>query len=273
MSNVSIAYNNKIDNGTTTITASHEDSGGLAYNLHHEQPTKQWISSVGTQVYTPNLQIDFGASVSFDIVALLDTNIQSSVNNTWRIRSFSSAANMAAGTSATYDSTAVRFSNDSPDYAFSHGAMVDSGFVATQYMRIDFTAIDLLSGDSVSAGRLMVGDLFQPQINMSYGAAIKYNDEAKASRASGGALYTVATYRYRTLEFELEHQVEADMFDSALIIDRDEGKTGDLFICQDLDRTDGITAVSIHGKQTETHEVINTHYQRYKKRYQFEEML
>lgn len=180
MSNIAIAYDNIADGGTY--------SGGSwaaalpLTNLKTYDPKQLARSTNATEASTVII-CDLGYAAPVDVVALINTNLTDAA--TLRVR----VGPNADGSSALIDMTltAGDFGTDTPA-AGRAIFYLNSATISARYVRWDIS--DESNPDGyVQFGRHIVGTVFQPDINIVYGAQIGLIDESRLSRAVNGAQY------------------------------------------------------------------------------------
>lgn len=85
----------------------------------------------------------------------------------------------------------------------------------------------------VQAGRFLAGQAWSPQVNASYGAAIRWVDAGEARRTRGGRRIVRTAPRYRQFDLQFEALTEAEAMGIAFEVSRQLGKEGDFFLVLD----------------------------------------
>lgn len=195
--NIGILYENLSDASTVTLAASHESGDRTAAKLQNIDVTNIWRANS----LSPYLTVNFGSAKLINAIAVINTNFTNGA--TWRIRAATSEANLTA--SPGFDSgnvsawpaasgTQIR-NNVNPFYFINGGAQF-------QWWRIDFA--DSGNTDLVlDAGRLVMGNAFQPKYNADFGLRLGIRDLATSTRTRGGQPDFDKIGKLRTIEFAL----------------------------------------------------------------------
>lgn len=210
-----IAWTNRIDAGTLTTDSA------LATlpvtNLQQQHLSRRWHTAAG--VKSAYVILDAGASVPCACLGIFGTNLTPSA--TVRIRS-----NEAGGlvtTSLEMDTGVV-------------GAGVVAGYgnvyktfasMTSRYWRIDVA--DASVPDNLQVGRMFLGPYWTPTAQ-SWGWGPGWQDLSRKSRTLGGQILSQNLPKFRTLNFALDWNTEAEMFANAFEMERAVGLTGDVLV-------------------------------------------
>jgi hypothetical protein len=93
---------------------------------------------------------------------------------------------------------------------------------ALRYWRIELSDPKNPAG-FIEAGRLFIGPVWQPKINMAYGASLAWETSTTASAALGGAEYFQRRTPYRVGKFSLDFMEQDEAFSKAFEIQRRAG--------------------------------------------------
>jgi len=101
-----------------------------------------------------------------------------------------------------------------------------------RYWRIEFD--DQTNADGfIEIGRLFVGRVWQPKINMIYGASIGWETTTEARAAISGAEYFSDGINYRVQKFTLAHMDQDEAFSQAFELQRRAGISGEILWIHD----------------------------------------
>lgn len=192
---------------------------------------------------TVNFLLDFGYSASIDLVALLYHNITAA--GTARVR----VGPNANGSGALIDQTLDPgdFGTDYPASLF----YLSPETVSAQYVLWNIT--DAANPDGyVQIGRHLACDVFQPEINMPYGAQLTMVDETRLTRTVNGSQYADLKPKRRILSGAIDLLTEAEAFDEIYNLQRVKGITKPIFMIYDPSMTgDALQRTSVYGDLTE----------------------
>jgi len=263
MSNLVIGYADWSDEATID-SSSAETSGFPVENLQSTQPTDYWES----QTTTPFVVLDRGNAQDFNVIALLYTNVQS--GDTWQVRAADTEANLTA--SPGYDSGSVTFRvpGDDDTWDRHHGFLFLSTTQAYRWIRI---ALALGTGADLEAGRLIIGDFYQPSVNDSYGRRFGVSDPSTTSRTDGGGLISDERSRFLNATVTLDFQSEADVYGSLFEIRRLRGTSKDILLVLDPDEDTYLMQQMIYGRITADDPFVYPNYNRFRHRFRVEEGL
>lgn len=205
-----------------TVSASTELAAATAANLLLMQPTDLWQSTN----LAPYLEIDLGSPVSFNLIAVLFTNMTDT--SSWRIRVANSQANLTA--SPLHDTTMVSFApwTSATVQTRRHGyKYIDGGWTA-QWIRIDL--LDASNPDGyIQAGRLYVADGWQPSFDYTE-FSVGFIDTSTRERTVAGNTIPNQQGIIPTLDFTLDTDDEVEFYENTLAIQRLRGASQDLLV-------------------------------------------
>lgn len=95
----------------------------------------------------------------------------------------------------------------------------------------------LNSAGYVQAGRLFVGSVWQPKLNMIYGAGIGWETDTSVQKARSGAEYFDERAPYRVQRFTLDAMSEDEAFSRAFELQRRAGISREILFIHDPDDT------------------------------------
>jgi hypothetical protein len=105
---------------------------------------------------------------------------------------------------------------------------------AARYWRLEIT--DTTNADGyVEAGRLFLGQAWQPTYNFTYGAGIAYADDSIVEQALGGSEYFDARPVRRIISLRFDALTDAEAMQMMLDMQRLRGTTGEILFCWDPD--------------------------------------
>lgn len=105
-----------------------------------------------------------------------------------------------------------------------------------RYWRVEVD--DTTNGDGfVQFGRVFLGPVWQPDINMSYGASIAWETDTEVQKAQGGAEYFTEKTPYRTMKYKFEHITKDQALAHAMEIQRRAGISKEVLFIMDPDDT------------------------------------
>jgi hypothetical protein len=196
VANLILAEPSLSDAGTLYSVTS-ASSVAPATNLQTTQPKEvtETTSATGSFLW----HIDLGASASYDLVALLFTNL--SATATWAI---STSASIATGFSDILVSTTFRAAGQAghtrPHGFYLHG----STLTAPDHRYLRITIADASNPDGViRLGRLYVAKVYQPTANADVGAALGFEDTSPIFYTSAGESIATVNEPLPTASFSL----------------------------------------------------------------------
>lgn len=173
MANAVLAYDDRVDRGT--VTASDQLSTLPATNLQHPFLSPRVWRTSSNSAYA---QVDFGAAVAIDVVALLATNLTASA--TWRVRLDSDSGFSAPH---TYDSGTVA---PGIDTTYGHCILVLPSQTTAQYLRVDVADATLTF---LQAGRLFAAAAWRMARNFEFGFKEGWRDQTKQTATEAGQVW------------------------------------------------------------------------------------
>ena len=238
-------------------------------NVLNEQPSRVWRTTSDT---TQQIIVDLGAltTVNVNFAALLWTNLTTAASI--RCRFGPTLVSIGGGT-PTFDSgTITPITQAQVDMGRQHYVGFDTdGGAVTRYLKFEIS--DAANPDGyIQAGRILLGNAWQPAINMQYGNAFGFVDKSRKTRSLGSRLSTLHIPAYLEADFTLGFQSEAEMMDSALPLDHDINAKLDMVYVSDPASTYKHGSI-IHGKMSKLSPIVNPRYGIYQKKYNVEEMI
>ena len=100
----------------------------------------------------------------------------------------------------------------------------------------------------IQIGRLFMSNTWVPSVNYAYGAALGYQDPTLVDLSLSGAEYFDVRSKYRVFEFELEYILGTEAYGYALELQRLSGSSGEVLVVPDKDDTGNIPARSFVGR-------------------------
>lgn len=190
MANAKLSYVNHVDRDGALASASVTSGAMAPPAIFDTRPLKRWRSTT-LNVW---LQIDFGANVDIDVVALVfprDTAFPSGT-----VQFLMDADGGTPGTGAADDSGSVTL-----DIADGYGYQVyqPSATVTARYLRIQFNATGVTALD---VGRVWAGELFEPSRNIDVGYVDRWLDASTTTRGQrSGSTFVDELERFREVSF------------------------------------------------------------------------
>lgn len=233
-----------------TLSAGNERSGFAVANLQKQQVSRIWKSNGLSSVY---FVVDRSFAAAWNTVSLMYVN--ATKDATWRIRAADTEAALTDG-SATYDSGTLTFwaETDMKSWALRHGLLFLTTAQTTRYVRIDLT--DTGNSSDLTAGRLIIGNFWQPTINMEYPLQYGPGDEARIERSQGGALFADQRDTYNKATVRLNFLDEDEMLNNAFDLRR-HGKAADLLIVLNPASTTHLAKQMIYGLVTRNQPIVH----------------
>lgn len=247
MANIILGYRDRVADGT--VTADSELPTLPAINLQHPfLSPNRWRSNDDNAVA---ILVDFGASYTIGVAALLATNLTAAA--TFRLRI---SANSGL-TSPTYDTGVSEISAGvDPDYG--HLIHVLSAPAAGRYLGLSITDSSLTY---LEAGRLWAGTAFQPTRNYAWSAKRTTFDTTRLSPSEGGQTWVDTGYLQDELRIRFEALTDAEINADIAAIRR-LGRSKDILAVLDPDSTN-LGRDSLFGLITENlsdeHSGLNRH--------------
>lgn len=264
--NITFISTNKVDNSTSM--ASNDPTYATNFPVSNlKNPNPHLVYKTADGIWNCNL----GTGVTTaGVVALINHN--ASPNATWRIRVATSQANLTS--SPVYDSGAgIPMDQGVNDATYKNWPSKNSihklpSSYAAQWLRIDVDN----SGNIFTCGRMIVqGGVVWP-INMAYGWSMGWVDETLHDKTSGGTLLISRKGRRRVLNFTMDFQSEATMYNYGYLFDLDHGKYKPLLVMAEPNSLYYLSK-SIYGVMQSMGEITNTQYGLYRKNYKIVEYI
>lgn len=218
-----LAWQNLAD--AALLATDSEVAAAPAANVQHEHVARKW--QTGASVKSAYLLFDLGASETCGLLGVFGANLSASA--TLRLRG--SVTDATATGSLAYDSGTI-----------SAGAVEGYGQAlhvfantASRYWRLDLA--DATLDDNLQVGRVFLGPKWSTTYNHSYGWQVGWLDASQVVRSWGGQSYADRKPRRRVVEFRLDYLSEAEAFESALEIAREQGVVGDVLAVPDATAT------------------------------------
>lgn len=199
MANAKLSYVNHVDRDGALASASVTSGAMAPPAIFDTRPTKRW-RSVTLNVW---LQIDFGANVDIDVVALVfprDTAFPSGT-----VQFLMDADGGTPGAGAADDSGSVTL-----DIAEGYGYQVylPSATVTARYLRIQFAATGV---SKIDVGRVWAGELFEPERNIDAGYVDRWLDASTKTRGKrSGSTFVDSLPRFREVAFRFSTVSQSD---------------------------------------------------------------
>jgi hypothetical protein len=268
MGKVAMGWSDWGDAASLETIGNEPGSGAVAANLQTMQPTELWESTDLTNLH---FELDRGSAEALNVVALLYTNASSGA--TWRIRAADDQASLTDG-SADYDSGSITLRAAGADDTWErpHGVLWISAGITRRWLRIDIT--DGSNPDGVfRAGRLVIGDLWQPARNAQYPIAFGPVDDTQHKRTDGGSLipihrgdpYQVADLRFKFLN-------EAESLEHVHDFRRRRGRRYDMLVLLDPEDASYLQHRTLYGLITRDDALGHAGFQRFEHRVQINEL-
>jgi hypothetical protein len=192
--------------------------------------------------------VDLGVARAVGLLAIVGHNLSPSATVRW-------IGGTSAGGTQVYDSTAE--------------AVTYSGATAEDRVGLDFTIVkvpssvqtarywglrisDTANADGyVEMGRVIIAGKFQPTVNLAPGAGMPFEDDTVRTVTDGSsAVYDAKPVR-RVATFLLDHQTEAESFNSVYKMQYQLGKSGQVLFVFDTADTTYLHLRSFLGVMTE----------------------
>ncbi len=255
--------------GDAAVLRSVAGADALAVgNLQAQQPSKAWRT---TAVAGDAVEADLGTAAGINLVALLSTNAGSAA--TWRVRAAATQTDLTAAPGYDSGSLSVWPTTGLETWDFVHGILWLATSVQTfRWWRVDVADLDNPDG-YLQAGRLFLSKAWQPSRNRQRGLAIAFEDLSPRERARGGQIYPLALPRRRVLQFTLRFQSEAEMYANAFELDRLRGRSGDVLVIPDPDKSAQIQRQTVYGLQAELVPIVDPAHNLFEKAFVIEEQI
>lgn len=258
MSNLILAWRNHVDDAT--LTASSEASVRPATNLQDENGGTYWQTVDGVDSGV-TLDIDAGSAVTWRAFGAFRTNFTTAM--TWTI-----ALGTSPGASDVYSSGSV---SGGIAAGYNQAIHVADQDYSARHCRI--TLGDGANPDTfLRVGLLYAGPIFQPGFNIAFGWSVGREDRSRMLVSRGGQKWPIDGPRPRILDFSLEFQTDAEVFDDLLELDRLQGVTGNVLA---IPRPGGtyVGKEAVFGTMTMTERPRNAIHRYWSRRFTVEERL
>lgn len=268
MGNIAIGWSDWGDEASLETIGNEPGSGAVAAYLQTMQPQDVWQSTSLTSLY---FELDRGSAQPWNAVALLFTNATAAA--TWRIRAAADQVSLTDG-SEDYDSGSVTLLAAGSDATWdrSHGLLWMPAGVTSRWLRIDISDGANPAG-YVRAGRLVVGNLWQPTRNAQYPIGWSHQDPSDLERTDGGALIPTARDVFLAADLRFDFLSEADAIEHLYEFRRLRGKRADLLAIADPDDDTYLQQHILYGLITRDDQLLHAGFRRYQHRLQLEELL
>lgn len=215
------------------------------------------------------LTVDLGASVPFNLVALIAHNMSAIASV--RIR----ASNTNNPATAPYDTGLLPARSDQTGFVASGYALAKNlffNFSATQTYRYVFLDILDTGAAYIDIGRLYVSKAFQPTTNMDYGLAHATNDLSRKARTVSGEVIPKEQTKWRSAEFTLGFLSKNEMKGQIAVIEQLRGRTKDVLFIPDPDEKDFLQYDAIYGNMESMQPRVAFQYSLFTKAFRIEEI-
>jgi len=249
MANMRILYNNIVDLATTTLTGSSSASGGTgASNMKLDTKSKVWRSGTTTHAI---ILATFSSTTPAAVVLPL-CNLTSTA--TIRVIGYSSAPTLTGtvgsptitGGTSVFDTgvidacpyTSVGYwdwTSTTNVNMYAYGGGTCARVYIPENIRTACTSITVDIVDSantynyVEVSRLLIGPIWEPTFNTSFGLSTATEDLSSSKRTVSGDLGTVIAPRFDTLTFDLKYMDIEDRVQATRIL-KGNGKARPMFV-------------------------------------------
>ena len=252
-----------VSGGTNPLPPVNLKDPDLDLPWHSMDTSKEWTW----------FQVDLGASRMFDGVVLVDTNLTSS--SRWRILS---SDDEGFSTGVVDSGWMVARPPVIPFGKLPWGSFPWGGQISVEVDGISPYNIDLyvrtppqirryvrlyvddeLNPDGfISAGRLIVGPIYQPTNNMALGWDIAWVDNSQTTRTYGNSVSSEEKIRYRQLNFTLEYLTEDEVYLNIFeYIDRQKGTVKELYVIPQPTKPDKFMYEAMYCKLADIRPITN----------------
>jgi len=211
-----IAWNNLGDAGT--VTADSTFTGFPASNVQNAHLTIQHRTAAA--VKTVNLIFDLGSSKTCGCVAVLGGNYTASA--TIQVRSSDADPTVAASLELNTGSLSAGSTANYPQ--------IYKTFTPTNSRYWRLTIADSSVASNVWTGRVFLGPYWTPTYGQSYDWSITSVDPSRWAKSIGGQTHLDVRNKARVLQFSLDWNNEAQMFDNAFELARANGRVKDVLV-------------------------------------------
>jgi hypothetical protein len=109
----------------------------------------------------------------------------------------------------------------------------------------------------VQIGRFMAGEAFRPNVNFSYGAALRWVDDSTQARSIGGAVWSYVKPKRRMLICSFALLTESEAYGAAYDLQRSVGTTGNMLVVYNPDDgNDVFLRRTIYGRIIELDDIV-----------------
>lgn len=241
------------------ITASSEIAARPVTNLLDDHGGNYWQTA--DAVTDAWFDVDAGEPVTWRAFGIFRTNLTTAA--TWRI-----TLGSTKGGASIYDSGTISAGIVAGYNQALHVASADQ---LARWCRVRI--IDDDNPDTfLRVGLAFAGPIFRPGINIAYGWSIGRDDRSRMLVSRGGQKWPIDGPSPRIIDFSLEFQTDAEVFDDLLELDRLQGITGNVLA---IPRPDGshVGKEAVFGTLTATERPRNPHFGYWSKRFTIEERL
>lgn len=240
MPNLNIIYDNYARYPSTIITASSSQAATPVSNLKLDAKSRVWrtaVNSTSSNWSYGNLLVDFGVSRIVGGVVLTFTDASSTADYII-VRSWSSpptfggsvsAPTLVGGTMQNSSGTVLccPWNNlNLPTYTTNN--TYQSAYGSTTYVRaflsspltaryftieLGFFTSTPATGGFVEAANLVIGPVWTPKYNTSFGLSSTIKDDSIHDRTEAGDLVSTRGFRYNILDFDLKWLDVSDRFE------------------------------------------------------------
>lgn len=171
-------------------------------------------------------------SVSFHPARRSNADLQALASDDWSV-----AADYDSGAVDAWDSTYLAATTaEARDGLRNTPTIIPTSPQTYRYWRIDIDD-DTNTDGYIELGRVFMGSLWQPGINMVYGASLHYEPRDQVSETRSGAEYFDELNGYRVARFRLQAATEGEAVLTLMRMQRQLGSSGELFFVWDDDDT------------------------------------
>jgi hypothetical protein len=264
MANLFIAYRNRWDEATISATSELTTLPVSNTQIEHLAQLFRTQSSVTTVT----IRADFASACAFDVFAALGTNLTPGATHRLTL------SNVSVGAAELLDTSTI---SASVVTGYPQVYYVLASTISARYASWTFTCSSpTVSPASVSAylqfGRIFAASKWTPGVNLQYGWAMGWVDPSRKTKSRGGQTYADTLNKYRVIDLTIDYETEADLYGTALEIDRIAGTTNDILVMRDHE---GVyrSQQAVFGMIMELSPIINTNFEIFQKRYVIEERL
>lgn len=244
-----------------TLTASASAPNSPVAGLQRMQLYEVWRPDS----LTPWIEIDLGAARDVRALALISVAARevadsaaeggfraegtASADATWRLRGADASGDLTSA--PDYDSGTLGFRQAGADDTMPvvtgfHWAAAGTAPRQHRYWRIDFADEGNAAG-FVDFGRLYISDAQPFQINASWGAGVGFEDPSRVNRSAAGGAHAIQRAPLPYLDFTVGFGSEAEMFGTALRLDRRRGISRDVLALLDHAHADHAAQRTVYG--------------------------